>query len=130
MQIALQLTVQKQNETANQHDHFSPFVAQSHIAHGEERFPVDRMQLAADEARQGHGKLAQEIKELVDSAKTESYARAGLGSSHTRSAEGRARRPPSAGYPDIRPADMALSRPLRQRLDRILAEQPQQAYLQ
>ena len=29
------------------------------------------MQLAAHEARQGHGKLAQELKELVDAAKAE-----------------------------------------------------------
>ncbi|MDA4835298.1 ATP-binding protein, partial [Enterobacter hormaechei] len=36
----------------------------------------------------------------------------------------------SARYPDIRLTDMVLAQPLRQRLDRILAEQRQQASLQ
>ena len=40
----------------------------SHIAGDEDRFLATAMQLAAHEARQGHGKLAQELKELVDDA--------------------------------------------------------------
>ena len=37
---------------------------QSHIAGDEERFLSVATQLAAHEARQGHGKLAQELREL------------------------------------------------------------------
>lgn len=40
---------------------------QSHIAGDEERFLSVATQLAAHEARQGHGKLAQELRELIDS---------------------------------------------------------------
>jgi hypothetical protein len=46
----------------------------SHIAGDEDRFLATAMQLAAHEARQGHGKLAQELKELVDAAKTKEPA--------------------------------------------------------
>lgn len=42
----------------------------SHIAGDEDRFLSIAMQLAAHEARQGHGKLAQELKDLVDAAKS------------------------------------------------------------
>ncbi len=41
----------------------------SHIDGDEDRFLATAMQLAAHEARQGHGKLAQDLKELVDAAK-------------------------------------------------------------
>jgi hypothetical protein len=41
----------------------------SHIDGDEERFLSVATQLAAHEARQGHGKLAQELRELIDAAK-------------------------------------------------------------
>lgn len=41
----------------------------SHIAGDEDRFLATARQLAAHEARQGHGKLAQELKALIDAAK-------------------------------------------------------------
>ena len=46
----------------------------SHIAGDEDRFLATAMQLAAHEARQGHGKLAQDLKELVDAAKAKGSA--------------------------------------------------------
>ena len=46
----------------------------SYIAGDEDRFFATAMQLAAHEARQGHGKLAQELKELVDAAKAKEVA--------------------------------------------------------
>src|ERR1700675_3567358 len=41
----------------------------SHIDGDEDRFLSVATQLAAHEARQGHGKLAQELRELIDAAK-------------------------------------------------------------
>ena len=46
----------------------------SHIAGDEDRFLATAMQLAAHEARQGHTKLAQELKELIDAAKAKEPA--------------------------------------------------------
>jgi hypothetical protein len=46
----------------------------SYIAGDEDRFLATVMQLAAHEARQGHSKLAQELKELVDAAKSKAPA--------------------------------------------------------
>src|SRR5579859_6481550 len=42
---------------------------QSHVAGDEERFLSVATQLAAHEARQGHGKLAQQLQELISAAK-------------------------------------------------------------
>jgi hypothetical protein len=41
----------------------------SHVDGDEERFLSVATHLAAHEARQGHGKLAQELRELIDAAK-------------------------------------------------------------
>ncbi len=46
----------------------------SHIEGDEDRFLSTAMQLAAHEARQGHGKLAHEVKELIDAAKAKEPA--------------------------------------------------------
>ena len=48
----------------------------SYIAGDEDRFLATAMQLAAHEARQCHGKLAQEVKELVDAAKAKEFGNA------------------------------------------------------
>jgi len=45
---------------------------QSHVAGDEERFLSVATQLAAHEARQGHGKLAQQLQELITAAKDRS----------------------------------------------------------
>ncbi|TNM60249.1 AAA family ATPase [Aliirhizobium smilacinae] len=102
----------------------------SHIAGDEDRFLSTALQLAAHEARQGHGKLAQEVKDLVDTAKTrEPSMRRPGGAVALVQPKGELAGLLSARYPDIRLADMVLAQPLRQRLDRILAEQRQQANL-
>lgn len=102
----------------------------SHIEGDEDRFLSAAMQLAAHEARQGHGKLAEELKNLVDAAKTR-------GSSFEQ------RRNPvpmaqpkgelasllSARYPTERLTDMVLPKALQERLERVLLEQRQQERL-
>ncbi|MCB1519686.1 MAG: ATP-binding protein [Hyphomicrobiaceae bacterium] len=102
----------------------------SHIAGDKDRFFATAMQLAAHEARQGHGKLAQELKELVDAAKAKETA------------VGREARPVplvqpkgelvsllSARYPDQRLGDMILPGSIHVRLERVLREQRQQQSL-
>ncbi len=46
----------------------------SHIVGDEDRFLSTAMQVAAHEARQGHGKLAQELRDLIDGAKAKGAA--------------------------------------------------------
>lgn len=43
---------------------------ESHVTGDDERFLTIAMQVAAHEARQGHGKLAAELKQLIDQAKS------------------------------------------------------------
>lgn len=102
----------------------------SHIAGDEERFLSTALQLAAHEARQGHGKLAQELKELVDSAKSKDFGSRRIGGAIALvQPKGELAGLLSARYPDVRLSDMVLPQPLRQRLERILAEQRQQENL-
>jgi SpoVK/Ycf46/Vps4 family AAA+-type ATPase len=102
----------------------------SHIAGDEDRFLATAMQLAAHEARQGHGKLAQELKELIDEAKSKgSLISRPSGPVPLVQPKGELAGLLSAGYPDTRLADMILPPEIKQRLDRVLLEQRQQAHL-
>jgi len=102
----------------------------SHIARDDDRFLATAMQLAAHEARQGHGKLAQELKGLIDAAKSRD-------SGFDKTArpiplvqpKGELAGLLNARYSDLRLADMILPDMLRSRLERILGEQRQQASL-
>lgn len=102
----------------------------SHIAGDEDRFLSTAMQLAAHEARQGHGKLAQELKDLIDSAKSRD---AGIAKSARpvplAQPKGELAGLLHARYPDLRLTDMVLPDSLRHRLQRVLGEQRQQVSL-
>lgn len=96
----------------------------------DEQFYAVAMQLAAHEARLGHGKLARELRALIDEA---------------RIARPAARRAPepvplalprgelagllSVNYPDARLQDMILPEAVLRRLGRVLREQRQQSKL-
>ena len=98
----------------------------SHIAGDEDRFLATAMQLAAHEARQGHGKLAQELKELVDSAKTKEPAmRRPGGPVPLVQPKGELASLLNVRYPDARLRDMILPDAIRARLERVLSEQRQ-----
>jgi len=81
------------------------------------------MQVAAQAARQGHTKFAQELRDLVDQAKARAKA---VPSGHRTkpvpiiqpSGSWRA-----AAFPKSRFSDMALDEAIRTRIDRILLEQ-------
>lgn len=104
---------------------------QSYIADDEERFLSIATQLAAHEARQGHGKLAQELRELIDSAKgkTAKVSRRGVGPVPLAQPKGELSAFLSARYSDIRLSSMVLAPELHDRLARVLREQRQQARL-
>src|SRR4051794_39470742 len=104
---------------------------QSHLAGDEERFLTIATQLAAHEARQGHGKLAQELRELIDSAKGKSatVARRGVGPVPLAQPKGELSGFLAARYSDIRLSSMVLTPELHDRLARVLKEQRQQERL-
>ncbi|WP_327209840.1 ATP-binding protein [Rhizobium leguminosarum] len=104
----------------------------SHIDGDEGRFLSVATQLAAHEARQGHGKLAQELKELIDTArgKTSTVARIGAGPVPIAQPKGELTKLLAARFSDTRLADMILSDELRERLGRVIAEQRHQERLQ
>lgn len=102
----------------------------SHIAGDEERFLSTAMQLAAHEARQGHGKLAQEVKNLIDDAKSKGQTVERTGSPVPLiQPKGELASLLSARYPDTHLGDMVLPEEIRSRLDRVLLEQHQQDHL-
>lgn len=102
----------------------------SHIEGDEDRFLSTAMQLAAHEARQGHGKLAEDLKHLVDEAKVR-----GSGVQRRQNPipmaqpKGELGSLLSARYPTERLVDMVLPRTLEDRLERVLLEQRQQERL-
>src|SRR3989338_7756991 len=51
----------------------------SHIEGDEGRFLSIAMQVAAHEAKLGHGKLAEELRDMIDAAKSRSQNLAGVG---------------------------------------------------
>jgi SpoVK/Ycf46/Vps4 family AAA+-type ATPase len=104
---------------------------QSHIAGDEDRFLSVATQLAAHEARQGHGKLAQELRELVDAArgKTATVARRGAGPVPMAQPKGELSTVLAARYSDILLKDMVIPSGLQERLQRIVREQRNQARL-
>lgn len=103
----------------------------SHSDGDEERFCSVAMQLAAHEARIGHGKLAKELRDLVDQAK----ARRGPPSGEQDKAIPIGRpRGELAGllqvsYPKNRLGEMVLDNPLNSRLERVIREQRQASRL-
>ena len=94
----------------------------SYIAGDEDRFLATAMQLAAHEARQGHGKLAQEVKELVDAAKAKEIGNATPEAGQSRWCS---RKVSSQAYsmpaiPMSGCAEMILPDAIRARLERVL----------
>jgi len=98
----------------------------------EERFYTTALQLAAHEARAGHGKLARELRALVDEARSRrSATKLGGGVSAVPIAKPRGELSNllSVSYPKTRLTDMVLPGELDRRLRRVLSEQRQQEKL-
>ena len=103
----------------------------SHIEGEEQQFYSAALQIAAHEARQGHGKLAQEIRDLIDEAKTRGSAiERKTGAVPLVQPKGELANLLSARYPETKLLDMVLSSDLESKLKRILTEQKQRSRLQ
>jgi SpoVK/Ycf46/Vps4 family AAA+-type ATPase len=100
----------------------------SHAEGDDTRFYAIAMQVAAQAARSGHGKFAQEVRDLIDQVKARAKA-----TEPTRGAKAVPLVQPrgelagllTVGYPKTRLADMATTDELRFRLDRVVAEHRQ-----
>src|SRR3989442_992384 len=108
-------------------DHVKALV-RSHAEGDDERFYAIAMQVAAQAARQGHARFAQELRDLVDKAK----ARAKPATSGQRTKPVPIVQPRgeltgllTATYPKIRLSNLALDDVVRSRIDRVLLEQRQ-----
>ncbi|MBV9827829.1 MAG: ATP-binding protein [Alphaproteobacteria bacterium] len=104
---------------------------QNHIAGDEQRFITVATQIAAQEARQGHGKLAQELRELIHAAKTKAatVTRRGAGPVLIAQPKGELASLLAARYSDVRLNAMVLPDALKERLARVITEQRQQEAL-
>jgi SpoVK/Ycf46/Vps4 family AAA+-type ATPase len=99
-------------------------LVKSHIEGDEERFFTLAMQVAAYEARRGHGKLAQDIRALIDSARI-AAARSPESNKPTPIVHPRGELAGlfAASYPKLRLSDMVLNSRVKSRLSRVLREQ-------
>lgn len=92
----------------------------------DERFYSVALQLAAHEARLGHGRLARELRALVDDARSKRPASNASKPIPLALPKGELSGLLSAEYPSDRLGDMVLSEDLESRIQRILREQHQQ----
>lgn len=101
-------------------DHIKALLA-SHADGDEAQFFSVAMQIAAAEARLGHGKLAQEIRDLIDKSKSRATlgARAPIPLAKPR---GELADVLSVSYPKTRLSDMVLEKALETRLARVIKE--------
>jgi len=102
----------------------------SHISRDDGQFLSVAMQVAAHEAKLGHGKLAEELREMIDAAK----ARVGQDASGKLVAIGSAAKPRgelanllTVSHPANRMGDMVLDEVASNQLQRVLKEQRQLA---
>ena len=97
----------------------------SHISGDDEQFLSVALQVAAHEARQGHGKLAIQLRDIVEEARSRQsdFAKRPVPITQPK---GDLAALLSATYPDTRLASMVLPDELELRLKRIVLEQRQQ----
>jgi ATP-dependent 26S proteasome regulatory subunit len=106
-------------------DHVKALI-RSHAEGDDERFYAIAMQVAAQAARQGHTRFAQQLRDLVDQARAR--ARGTPADLETRPVpilqpRGELAGLLTAAYPKTRLAEMALSKGVRARIERVLVEQ-------
>lgn len=93
----------------------------SHFKGDDAQFYSVAMQLAAHEARQGHGKLATEIREMIDEAKSTRPAK-GLTVVPLAKPRGELSELLTVSYPKLRMGNMILDVEIKSRLDRLIKE--------
>lgn len=93
---------------------------QSHIDKDDDRFLSIALQVAAHEARNGHGKLAQELKLLIDKARKKSLNNLPVSiSSGVKDSTGLL----TTSHPKLRFSDLIVSSNVKDRLERLVKEQ-------
>lgn len=100
-------------------------LVQSHLARDDAQFLSIAMQVAAYEARRGHVKLAEELRSMVDAAKTRRASRDLLGRDPVPISKPRGELAGlvAVSYPKQALSSMITSDPVRDRLERIIREQ-------
>ncbi len=93
---------------------------ESHIDGDDGRFFSVAMQVAAHEARRGHGRLAEELRALIDDAKNGLEAGAAIPIARPR---GELANLLEASYPSTRLGDMVLGTDLGTQIQRVIREQ-------
>lgn len=97
----------------------------SHADGDDTRFYAIAMQVAAKAARSGHGKVAEELREMVDKAKLRKSRTPPNAPTPLAQPRGELASLITVSYPKTRLADMALDTKTRGRIERILLEQRQ-----
>ena len=101
-----------------------------HAEGDEDRFYAIAIQVAAQAARQGHTKLAQELRTIVDDAKVKSQAvttTRGMRPVPLAQPRGELAGLLSVAYPKTRFAEMVVTESISDRLDRVIHEQRERA---
>jgi len=109
-------------------DHLKALI-ESFAAGDETRFYRTALQLAASEARQGHGKLAQELRDTVDAVKSKRGSMPPPRPIPIAQPKGDLGELVTATYPDLRRTDMVLPPVVAEPLERVLRENRGQAKL-
>lgn len=95
----------------------------SHVARDDERFLSLALQIAAHSARQGHGRAADEIKQVVDEARRKAGSRAGPRPFAAATPKGELAGLLAVSAPRTRLGDMVLDTTISTTLHRVLREQ-------
>ncbi|GGD61719.1 AAA family ATPase [Lacimicrobium alkaliphilum] len=96
---------------------------QSHLEGDDSRFYSVAMQVAAHEAKLGHGKLAEELRKLIDQSKSRGEIASGSKTVPISKPRGELANLLTVSYPKSRLGDMVLDAGLEQQLRRIIREQ-------
>ena len=92
----------------------------SHLDGDDDRFFSIAMQVAAHEARRGHGKLAEDLRAMIDNAKGQREAGTPVNIGRPR---GELADILEASYPKDRLKEMILGKPLASQVERVIREQ-------
>lgn len=101
----------------------------SHASGDDASFYAVASQIAAQEARRGHNRLAAELKAMIDAARERPVARETAGVTPIARPRGELSELVSAGYPEVGVDDMVASEELATQISEILAEQRQRRVL-
>jgi SpoVK/Ycf46/Vps4 family AAA+-type ATPase len=109
-------------------DHLKALL-RSHADRDDASFYAVASQIAAQEARRGHNRLATELKEMIDDARQHPIERESSGVTPIARPRGELSELVSATYPDVGVDDMVASTDLAAQIGEILAEQRQRRVL-